>query len=146
MNSHKHIPPPPPELSGILAGFVGRTVASVWFSDYSVMYLEFGEVIAPRRNNPQHEQTIFLGYDWILDLPDSGRVQRFDRDDTRVDALLRGQKLLSIDLEADGELKIVFGSGSVLRTKTEDDGGPDWDARDGDRWVSIRDGEWHAEK
>jgi len=136
---------PDPEFAELLQRFCGRTVASVWFSDYSVLYLEFGEVIDSRPNHPKHEQAIFAGYDWSLRLGDGVVVDRLDRDDHLVENQLMGQSVLSISLTIDNELLVAFASGSRLESRSDTGEPPGWDVREGLRCAWIKENRCHVE-
>ena len=58
----------------LLQTLVGEVISHVWFSDYSICYLELGELKAGRKlpngriGSPSGEFTLFLGYDWQAEI------------------------------------------------------------------------------
>ena len=136
---------PFPEFSELLQRFEGRVVESVWFSDYSIMYLELGEVVDAARNHPQHEHSIFLGYDWVLQLQDGEVLERLAREDARVDACLRGQPILSVCVVDDQALRIDFADGARLQSRSRVGDPPEWHLREHNIWAFIGEHKYRVE-
>lgn len=116
---------------------VGEIISHVWFSDYSICYLELGALKAGLKlpngivGNPDGEFTLFLGYDWTSEV--SGQVK------TRLDfhaneserelfvAKLHNAVIRSVDLITENcEIEIGLSTGVVLRTVSDKADGPDW--------------------
>ncbi len=122
-----------------LSKFAGRKVADIWFSDYSIAYIEFGKVIDSNRNHPQHEYHIFLGYDWFLKHNSDEMIERLDREDELVANLLKGSEISQISITDNEELRIYFESGAVIESRSSDGEGPEWDIREFSEYTSLKD-------
>ncbi|MBC3873625.1 hypothetical protein [Undibacterium flavidum] len=125
----KHLP--------LVQSLVAEVVSLVWFSDYSICYLELGTLGSGlklpngRIGSPSGEITIFLGYDWNAE---SGGLQRsridFHSNEIEWESLvskLQGAVIRNIELIAtSAELEISLSTGVVLRTISDNGDDSDW--------------------
>lgn len=121
----------------LVQSLVGEVISHVWFSDYSICYLELGALGSPRNlpngriGSPNGEITVFLGYDWECNL--SG-VQKsrldFHANETEqvlLQCQLQGAVVRTVELIAENdELEIGLSTGVVLRTVSDEGEDPDW--------------------
>lgn len=116
---------------------VGEIVSHVWFSDYSICYLEFGALKAGARlpngrlGNPSGEFTLFLGYDWVSEVCGLHRTRlelhanALTRDSLA--AMLQGTVVRSVNLVAgSSEIELCFSTDIVVRTASDEAGDPSW--------------------
>jgi hypothetical protein len=121
----------------LLQTLVGEVISHVWFSDYSICYLELGALKAGRKlpngriGNPEGEFTLFLGYDWQAEI--SGRssyrldfhANEFERES--LVTKLQGAVVRSVELiEENSEIEIGLSTNVVLLTMSDEGDGPDW--------------------
>lgn len=115
-------------------------MSHVWFSDYSVCYIELGALSAGPvlRNgligNPTGEVTVFLGYDWLAKAggPQRSRLELHTKLDERekLAAKMVGQTIESIGVvEPDLQIEIGLSAGMTLTSVSSDDENPNWDVR-----------------
>lgn len=119
---------------------LGKTISHVWFSDYSVCYLELGSLREGRLRrdgspgNPFGECTLFLGYDWAVNVSERFLLRKeihFCEQEKLwlVDKLL-GAIIESIEVGSKScELEIGLSTGIKLKTLSDDSNNPDWDVR-----------------
>lgn len=117
---------------------VGMRVSDVWFSDYSICYMELGHLFPGRvlpngsTSHPVGEITVFLGYDWsavIAGVEVSRMAYHAHRDerDTLVASVV-GATIESASLvEPDMEIEIGLSTGVLLKSASTDNERPDWD-------------------
>lgn len=116
---------------------IGEPVNHVWFSDYSICYLELGELKAGRLlpngrlGNPSGEFVLFLGYDWRVEFCGlhRSRLDLHGNDIERESLLaeLQGAVIRSVDLVAESsEIEIRLSTNAVLRTTSDDGEDPSW--------------------
>jgi hypothetical protein len=116
---------------------VGEVISHIWFSDYSICYLELGALKAGRKlrngriGNPRGEFTVFLGYDWRAEIAGRSRsrldfhAKEFER--VALVTKLEGAVIRSIELMAENfEIEIGLSTDVVLRTISDKGGDPDW--------------------
>lgn len=123
-----------------IQNLVGQVLADMWFSDYSICYLELGElqphsILANGRvGSPRGQFTIFLGYDWSAEFAGLHKTRlelhaHPSERDLLVERLL-GTSIQKIDVISDDlELEISFASGVVLRTRSSEGDQSDWSVR-----------------
>ena len=120
----------------LLTDLIGMPVSHVWFSDYSVFYLELG-ILTPnekrRRDgsqmNPRGQMATYAGFDWRIERPlsifcsrDSSRRQR-----ESICQSLVGTKITeATPFGRIPELSVGFSSGVWLTTFGLSRGDPDW--------------------
>lgn len=120
-----------------LQALVGMSVSHIWFSDYSICYIELGALSAGRvlRNgrtgSPSGEATVFLGYDWLIK---SGREElsrlelhaNVDERDVLASRMI-GQTIESACLDATRlEIEIGISNGVILVSASSFDEDPTW--------------------
>jgi hypothetical protein len=131
----------------LLTDLLGMSVSHVWFSDYTVFYLELG-ILTPnemrRRDgslmNPEGQISIYAGFDWRIERPlsifcsrDSTRRQR-----ESVCQGLVGTRISEVALFGRiPELSIGFSSGVWLATFGLSRGDPDWSISFNDPGVHL---------
>jgi hypothetical protein len=114
------------------------SVSHVWFSDYSVCYIELGTLFAGRvlpnglTEHPFGEATVFLGYDWLLK-SGSGELSRLELH-VNVDkrnvlaAKMIGETIELARLGETGlEIEIGLSNGMILVSVSSNDEDPSWD-------------------
>jgi hypothetical protein len=116
---------------------IGEPVNHVWFSDYSICYLELGELKPGRTlpngqlGSPSGEFTLFLGYDWNVEFGGLHR-SRLDLHGNDIEreslmAQFQGAVVRSVDLVAgSSEIEIRLSTNIVLRTASADGEDPSW--------------------
>jgi len=120
----------------LLTDLIGMPVSHVWFSDYSVFYLELGILTtneATRRDgslmNPKGQMAIYAGFDWRIERPQSIFCSR-DSTRRRRESVCRslvGTKITEVTLFGRiPELSVGFSSGVWLTTFGLSRGDPDW--------------------
>jgi len=121
----------------LVQSLIGEVVSCVWFSDYSICYLEFGALGAGRKlangriGNPTGEFTVFLGYDWTSEFSGLQRSRLdFHANEIERESLvskLQGAVVRTVELiAASAELEIGLSTGVVLRTISDEGEDPDW--------------------
>jgi hypothetical protein len=121
----------------LVQSLIGEVVSHVWFSDYSICYLELGALGAPRKlpngrvGSPNGEITVFLGYDWKSELAGLQRSRLdFHANQTERESLvskLQGAVVRTVELiAASAELEIGLSTGIILRTTSDEGEDPDW--------------------
>jgi hypothetical protein len=61
------------EMYGLISKILGKKISLAWFSDYSAMYLEIGDLhpgkilLNGKTGKPRGEYTIYVGYDWRIE-------------------------------------------------------------------------------
>ena len=121
----------------VVQSLVGEKVSYVWFSDYSICYLELGELQGGRRlpndrvGSPRGEITVFLGYDWESTFS-CVRKSRLNLHAHRGErnslvSMVQGAVVCTVKVvETDGELEIGLSTGVVLLTISDQGADPDW--------------------
>ena len=121
----------------LVQSLTGQVISHVWFSDYSICYLELGVLRAGRKlpngriGSPEGEFTVFLGYDWRSEFNGLQR-SRLDFHANEADrkslvSKLHGAVVLTVELiAASAELEIGLSTGVVLRTVSDEGDDPDW--------------------
>jgi hypothetical protein len=114
------------------------SVSLVWFSDYSICYIEFGMLSAGRvlpnglTGHPFGETTLFLGYDWLIK-SGPGELSRLELHANVNQRDVLAAKLIgeTIELACLGEtgleIKIGLSNGMILRSVSSNDEDPSWD-------------------
>jgi len=119
---------------------VGEVISQVWFSDYSICYLELGILKAGRIlpngriGTPSGEFTVFLGYDWKAQVNgfDKSRLDFHTNDVERASlvASLQGAAIRTIELRtSDSEIEICLSTGMTILTVSNEDDDPSWSIR-----------------
>lgn len=137
-----------------LQTLAGMLVSHVWFSDYSICYLELGS-LSPRRSRPNGsagnavgEVTVFLGYDWGVERAGVAlsRIELHKHENER-DALVAsmlGAPILTASLAEPGmEMKIGLSTGVIITTASSEGEDPDWNVvfrRFRNGWLHIQGG------
>jgi hypothetical protein len=113
-------------------------VSHVWFSDYSICYIELGTLSDGRvlpnglTGNPFGEATVFLGYDWLV----KSGTKAFSRlalhahvhERDVLGAKMIGQTIESACLDEAGlEIEIGLSNGVILMSASSNDEDPTWD-------------------
>ncbi|RYD27096.1 MAG: hypothetical protein EOP87_21710 [Verrucomicrobiaceae bacterium] len=120
----------------LLNTIVGMPVSHVWFSDYSVFYMELGELTpnTERRRdgsfmNPRGEVSVYAGFDWRIERAQSiwcGRHDSRKRRESVIGSLV-GTVLTEATVSSRiSELSIGFSNGLWLATFDMSKGGPEW--------------------
>jgi hypothetical protein len=114
------------------------SVSHVWFSGYSVCYIEFGTLSAGRvlpnglTGHPFGEATLFLGYDWLLKSGPAA-LSRLELHANVNERDLLAAKMIgeTIELACLGEtgleIEIGLSNGMILMSVSSDDEDPGWD-------------------
>jgi hypothetical protein len=113
-------------------------VSHVWFSDYSICYIEFGTLSAGRvlpnglTGRPFGEATLFLGYDWLLKSgpEELSRLELHANVNERdvLAAKMTGETIELARLGETGlEIEIRLSNGIILVSVSSDDEDPSWD-------------------
>lgn len=121
-----------------LQTLVGMRVSLVWFSDYSICYVELGALSARKvlpnglTGNPFGNATVFLGYDWLVktSLEELSRLALHANAKKRdvLTAKMIGQTIESACLSAPGlEIEIRLSNGITLMSASSNDEEPTWD-------------------
>jgi len=120
----------------LLNTLVGMPVSHVWFSDYSVFYLELGELTPStqrRRDgslmNPHGEARIYAGFDWRIERSHSICCGRHDSVTRRESVIRSLVGTVVTEANVSGrvhELSIGFSNGLWLATFDMSPGGPEW--------------------
>jgi hypothetical protein len=123
-----------------LQALVGMRVSHIWFSDYSICYVELGALSAGRvlRNgktgNPRGEASVFLGYDWLIKsgYEELSRLELHANMDERdvLASKMIGQTIDSACLGATRlEIEIGISNGVVLKSASSFDEDPTWNVQ-----------------
>ncbi len=120
----------------LLHNLIGLPVAHVWFSDYSVVYFELGELTPSeliRRDgslgNPNGEVIVYAGFDWRIERARSIFCSRHDSRKRRYsvcESVLGSTVMESSIFGRIPELNIGFSSGLWLVTFGFYRGNPQW--------------------
>jgi hypothetical protein len=114
------------------------SVSHVWFSDYSICYIESGTLSAGRvlpnglTGHPFGEATVFLGYDWLLKSA-PGELSRLKLHANVNERNLLAAKMIgeTIELARLGEtgleIEIGLSNGMILVSVSSNDEDPSWD-------------------
>lgn len=120
-----------------IQALIGESISYVWFSDYSICYLELGVLKEGRKlpngrnGRPNGEITVFLGYDWNAEIGGMRRSRlelhssSLERDSFAEQ--LHGAIIQSVELMAEtNEIELRFSSGMTLRTSSDVGEVPSW--------------------
>lgn len=119
---------------------LGKTISHVWFSDYSVCYLELG-LLQPGKtrpdgspDNPVGDYTLFLGYEWAVNASERfllrKEIHSCEQEKIWLVDKLQGSVIKSIEVGSKNcELEIDLSTGIKLKTLSNDSNNPDWDVR-----------------
>ena len=115
---------------------IGLPVSHVWFSDYSVVYFELGELTPSERTrrdgspgNPDGEITVYAGFDWRIERARSIVCSRNDSQKRRYsvcESVLGSTVVESSVFGRIPELNIGFSSGLWLVTFGLSRSDPQW--------------------
>jgi hypothetical protein len=114
------------------------SVSHVWFSDYSICYIELGALSAGRvlpnglTGSPFGEATVFLGYDWLVksEREELSRLALHANVNERdvLAAKMIGQTIELASLSATGlEIEITLSDGVTLSSVSSNNEHPTWD-------------------